>query len=81
MLDVKDLRITFRGSRGKEVVHGISFRMDSGERLGIVGESGAGKSVTALSIPRLIDRQKADISGSIKFKGLELVGISAAEIR
>ena len=81
MLDVKDLRITFRGARGREVVHGISFQMDSGERLGIVGESGAGKTVTALSIPRLLDRQKAEVTGSIVFKGQELVGISAAEIR
>ena len=48
MLEVKDLIIRFHDRIGGEAIHGVSFTMESGERLGIVGESGAGKTLTAL---------------------------------
>ena len=49
LLEVTDLRIAFGRSR-REVVHSISFGLEQGERLGLIGESGSGKTVTALAV-------------------------------
>jgi len=70
ILEVKDLRITFP-IRGKETpaVDGISFSLNQGEVLGIVGESGCGKTVTALSLLRLIDEPGRIASGHAYYFG------------
>src|SRR6185295_17526955 len=63
-------------------VDGVSFEIGTGETLGIVGESGCGKSVTALSILRLIPRETGRIvDGSIRFEGRELTALGEAEMR
>ncbi len=63
-------------------VDGVSFDLAAGETLGIVGESGCGKSVTALSILRLIDKSAGRIvRGSIMFEGRELTGLDEAGMR
>jgi peptide/nickel transport system ATP-binding protein len=74
LLAVADLHVAFKGDRGNvlEAVAGVSFVLAPGSTLGLVGESGCGKSVTALSIMRLLDRTLARVSGSIRFEGLEL---------
>ena len=58
LLTVEDLRVVFEGDRGSvtEAVSGVSFSLAPGRTLGIVGESGCGKSVTALSIMRLLPK-------------------------
>lgn len=73
LLEVSDLRIVFGRSR-REVVHGISFALEPGERLGLIGESGSGKTVTALAIMGLL-AENASVSGSIRLAGRELVGL------
>jgi len=83
VLEVRDLRVEFR-SRGKRVraVNGVSFHLDDGETLGLVGESGCGKSVTALSIMRLIPRPPGRIvEGEAEFEGRDLLALSDDEIR
>ena len=62
-------------------VDDVSFEVRSGETLGLVGESGSGKSVTALSIMRLIEAPGRIASGSIRFKGRELLTLSEADMR
>lgn len=80
MLDVKNLRISFTDRLGGEAVHGISFHMNEGERLGIVGESGAGKTLTALAIAGLFDHKKTVVQGEVCFKGRDLLRISSKEL-
>jgi oligopeptide/dipeptide ABC transporter ATP-binding protein len=83
LLDVNDLRTYFRTDAGvAKAVDGISFSIDSGKTLAIVGESGCGKTVTALSILRLIAEPPGEImSGSICLEGVDLVRLSPSELR
>lgn len=78
LIEVRDLCVEF-GRRRREVLHGISFDLAPGERLGLIGESGSGKSVTALAIMGLLP-ETARVSGSITLKGRELVGLRDAEL-
>lgn len=72
LLEVKDLTI---GVPGTEIVHGASFSVPRGKVVALVGESGAGKSMTAMSIPHLLP-PGVEATGSITFDGTELVGVS-----
>ncbi len=80
MLEVKDLVIRFHDRIGGEAVHGVSFTMDAGERLGIVGESGAGKTLTALAITRLL-KDVTEIKGEISFQGRDMLAADEKEMR
>ena len=75
LLEVRDLRTMFATDDGAfAAVDGISFSVDAGRTLAIVGESGCGKSVTALSIMGLVPNPPGRIAGgSIRFEGNELV--------
>src|SRR5687768_9918899 len=83
LLSVHDLRTSFYTESGvARSVDGISFDIGAGETVGIVGESGCGKSVTALSILRLIQRPGRIEAGSrIEFEGRDLLTLSDREIR
>src|SRR5271170_5909399 len=83
ILDIADLRTWFFTRDGVvRAVDGVSFHVAPGETLAIVGESGCGKSVTALSILRLIPSPPGRIvSGAIRFAGRDLLGLSEAEMR
>jgi oligopeptide/dipeptide ABC transporter ATP-binding protein len=82
ILKVEDLRTQFFTSRG--VVHavdGVSLHVDPGETVAIVGESGCGKTITALSILRLVPEPGKIVSGKILFKGEDVVGMDGDEVR
>jgi oligopeptide/dipeptide ABC transporter ATP-binding protein len=82
VLQVKDLKTQFFTDDGVvQAVDGVSFDLYPGETLGIVGESGCGKSVTALSILRLIQRPGRIVAGQILFKGSDIVTMSEEEVR
>ncbi|QAY67701.1 ABC transporter ATP-binding protein [Paenibacillus protaetiae] len=74
ILDVNDLRVNFKVRGGVvQAVRGVTFHVNKGEAVAIVGESGCGKSVTAQSLMRLIPSPPAQMSGSINFKGQEIL--------
>ena len=81
LLEVRDLHTVFSTKDGSvKAVDGVSFELSPGETLGIVGESGCGKSVTALSIMRL-QRPGVIASGKVLFKGQDLTQSSEQEMR
>jgi len=83
VLEVEDLRTYFYTLDGiTRAVDGVSFEVREGETLGIVGESGCGKSVTALSIMRLIPPKIGrTVSGAVRFDGRDLLGLEESEMR
>ena len=82
LLRVEDLRVEFDTPEGvARAVSGISFEIREGETLGLVGESGCGKSVTSLAILRLIQPPGRIASGRIQYRGRDLLPLRDAEIR
>jgi peptide/nickel transport system ATP-binding protein len=82
LLEVNDLRTQFPTRAGLvRAVDGVSFYLDRGELLGLVGESGCGKSITALSVMRLIAPPGKIVSGEILFEGKDLLKLSDAAMR
>ena len=83
LLDVRDLRVEFKTRRGTAMVlNGVDFRLNGGETLCVVGESGCGKSMTALALLRLIPSPPGRIAGGrIEFLGEDLVQASEARMR
>ncbi|RXT04293.1 ABC transporter ATP-binding protein [Ammoniphilus sp. CFH 90114] len=81
ILEVRNLKTTFKQSRSSiTVVDGVDFTLEPGETLGIVGESGCGKSVTSLSIMRLLGKN-AVTDGTIAFEGKNLLALSEKEMK
>ncbi len=82
LLEVKNLKTHFFTRNGVvKSVDGISFSIEKGKILGIVGESGAGKSITGFSIINLIDKPGKIVSGEILFDGKDLVKLSEKELQ
>lgn len=83
LLEVKDLRTQFK--RGKKdwitAVNGVSFKVNAGEIVGLVGESGCGKSVTSLSVMRLHNSRLTKITGDIEFNGKNLLDLPEADMQ
>lgn len=83
LLKVKELSVSFSSDEGEvEALDAVDFEVKHGQTLGLVGESGCGKSVTALSVMRLLPRPIGKITGgSIHFGGMDLLKLSPDEIR
>ncbi|MDO9283838.1 MAG: ABC transporter ATP-binding protein [Aquabacterium sp.] len=79
LLNVQDLRVTLNTPRGPaDALRGISFALQRGQTLGLIGESGCGKSITALALMGLLP-DSATVSGSLRLEGRELVGLAEAD--
>ncbi|SNC62131.1 peptide/nickel transport system ATP-binding protein [Kytococcus aerolatus] len=83
LLQVEDLSITFqrRGAEPFRAVDGVSFSVEPGQTVGLVGESGCGKSVTSLAIMGLLPRRGVRVGGRALFEGTDLLGLSDRELR
>jgi peptide/nickel transport system ATP-binding protein len=82
LLEVDDLRVDFATLSGPvRAVDGVSWRLDAGSTLGLVGESGCGKSVTALSVLRLLRAPPARLSGAVRYRGVDLLAQTERRMR
>lgn len=75
-LEVTDLKVAIGD---KEIIHGVTFSLEAGERLGIIGGSGSGKTITALAIAGLLPTT-ARVTGSVRMNGRELIGLDDHEL-
>src|SRR5215471_15450707 len=81
LLSVRGLGIRFKTQQGSlQATRKVAFDIAPGERVGIVGESGCGKTITGLSILRLLPNNLAGLDGSIMFDGVDLAGCSARKM-
>jgi ABC-type glutathione transport system ATPase component len=78
MLEVRDLRVALAG---RTIVSIDELALQRGETLGLIGESGSGKSMTTLAITGLAQTIGAHVAGSIRFEGVELIGLSPRRLR
>jgi peptide/nickel transport system ATP-binding protein len=83
LLDVKDLTVTFqrKGQRAFTAVDKVSFSVEPGQTVGLVGESGCGKSVTSLAIMRLLAERGNTVTGAVEFEGTDLLRLSDRDMR
>jgi peptide/nickel transport system ATP-binding protein len=83
LIDIRGLRVLFHGDDGRttHAVDSVDLAVANGATLGLVGESGCGKSVTSLAIMGLLSKQSAEVSGSIRFDGFDLVGAPDETLR
>jgi peptide/nickel transport system ATP-binding protein len=83
LIDITGLKVVFHGDRGRttHAVDTVNFDLARGATLGIVGESGCGKSVTALAIMGLLPKTSAEVSGHVRFEGMDLLGLSDEALR
>ncbi|WP_026973631.1 ABC transporter ATP-binding protein [Alicyclobacillus contaminans] len=81
LLEISDLRTSFKSESGyMNAVAGVSLSLRAGETVGLVGESGCGKSVTSLSIMQLLPKT-AKVEGSIRFQGKDLLAMKEPDVR
>jgi oligopeptide/dipeptide ABC transporter ATP-binding protein len=82
LLEVEDLTVDFRSPDGLiQAVGGISYSVDEGETVAVVGESGCGKSVSALAVLGLVPSPPGRVAGSIRFAGQDLLKLGEEQIR
>jgi oligopeptide/dipeptide ABC transporter ATP-binding protein len=81
LLELSDLRVDFsQGARRVRAVDGLSYTIEAGKTLAVIGESGSGKTVSSRAVMGLLP-ETASVSGSVRFEGEELIGLSDAEMR
>ena len=83
LIEIEGLRVSFHGDDGRttHAVDGIDLSLAHGATLGLVGESGCGKSVTSLAIMGLLPKHSAEVSGAIRFDGFDLLKVSDQTLR
>src|SRR5207342_2267835 len=80
LVEIRDLNIRFTGERTVHAVNDISLSLAQGEVLGLLGESGSGKSVTLRALLRMLPPRRTDMSGSIKVDGQDVMTLEGAAL-
>ncbi|MDB5564132.1 MAG: dppD, partial [Tardiphaga sp.] len=83
LIEIENLRVVFRGDNGRRMhaVDRLNLSVAKGATLGLVGESGYGKSVTSLAVMGLLPKGAAEITGTIRFNGFDLLTIPDQTLR
>src|SRR5438874_3369263 len=83
LIEIEDLRVIFHGDDGRvtHAVDSVDLSVTNGATLGLVGESGCGKSVTSLAIMGLLSKHSAEVTGSIRFEGFDLLDVPDETLR
>ena len=83
LIEIEGLRVIFHGDDGRatHAVDRVDLSVANGATLGLVGESGCGKSVTSLAIMGLLSKHSAEVTGSIRFDGLDLLDVPDQTLR
>jgi peptide/nickel transport system ATP-binding protein len=78
LIEIQNLRVVFHGDDGRttHAIDAVDLAVAQGATLGLVGESGCGKSVTSLAVMGLLPKQSAEVTGSIQFDGFDLLNVS-----
>jgi len=80
LLEIKDLNVRFRGERTVHAINGLNLLLGQGEMLGLLGESGSGKSVTLKTLLRLLPQKRTDIDGTIRVNGTDIMTLSGKRL-
>ena len=80
IVDISDLHVRFKGERNVHALNGVDIKLAQGEVLGLLGESGSGKSVTLRALLRMLPPKRTDIRGSIKVEGRDVMALDATEL-
>src|SRR5258708_36743472 len=80
LVEIRDLNIRFTGERTVYAVNDLSFSLGEGEVLGLLGESGSGKSVTLRALMRLLPKKRTQISGSVEVLGRDVLALDDEQL-
>lgn len=80
IVEMNDVRVRFKGERTVHALNGVDFALRQGEVLGLLGESGSGKSVTLRALLRMLPPQRTEISGSIRVAGKDVLAMNDEEL-
>src|SRR5213082_1766879 len=80
LVEIRDLNIRFTGERTVHAVNDLSLSLGEGEVLGLLGESGSGKSVTLRALMRLLPKKRTQISGGVKVLGRDVLAMSDEQL-
>jgi peptide/nickel transport system ATP-binding protein len=80
IVEMKDVRVRFKGERTVHALNGVDFALNQGEVLGVLGESGSGKSVTLRALLRMLPPRRSEISGTIHVAGKDVLTLNEEEL-
>ena len=76
LVDINNLHVRFHGQRTVHAVNGVNLTLAPGETLGVLGESGSGKSVTLKTLLRLLPENRTQIAGDVRVSGVDVMALS-----
>src|SRR3954463_14942282 len=80
IVEMQDVRVRFTGERTVHALNGVDFTLDQGEVLGLLGESGSGKSVTLRALLRMLPARRSQLTGTIRVAGKDVLALGEDEL-
>lgn len=80
IVEMRDVRVRFKGERTVHALNGVDFALDQGEVLGVLGESGSGKSVTLRALLRMLPARRSEMTGTIRVADKDVLALNEAEL-